>query len=282
MWQLIYAGLAGGRKGVPESVAEHPQVFATLTAPGLGAVHAAAMTAGRAAAGGGTRSMIPSWVAQSTRAYDYVAAVLWKWHAPALWDRFTVELVRVLAAAGRLSEAACRKLVRVAYAKVAEFQARGLVHFHAITRLDHPDDRANAPGLRVSADDLAAAICEAAKSTRCRVMPVAVRSSSCAWASSSTPASWPTLATASRCAPSRSRRMWRCTPARAPTSRSPVPAPHRSNHVRAGRLSSSKPGDVLAGVEASLRLSAKRSWSCASGHRTIGDEPARWCCGRRC
>jgi len=23
MWQLVYAGLAGGRKGVPESVAEH-------------------------------------------------------------------------------------------------------------------------------------------------------------------------------------------------------------------------------------------------------------------
>jgi hypothetical protein len=32
MWQLIYAGLAGGRKGVPEGVGDHPQVFATLTA----------------------------------------------------------------------------------------------------------------------------------------------------------------------------------------------------------------------------------------------------------
>src|ERR671921_965774 len=39
MWQLVYAGLAGGRKGVPESVAEHPQVFASLTAPSFGAVH---------------------------------------------------------------------------------------------------------------------------------------------------------------------------------------------------------------------------------------------------
>jgi hypothetical protein len=26
--------------------------------------------------------------------------------------------------------------VRIAYAKVAEFQGRGLVHFHAIVRLD--------------------------------------------------------------------------------------------------------------------------------------------------
>ena len=25
MWQLVYAGMAGGRKGVPEQVAEHPQ-----------------------------------------------------------------------------------------------------------------------------------------------------------------------------------------------------------------------------------------------------------------
>ena len=38
MWQLVYAGLAGGRKGVPESVAEHSQVFATLTAPSFGPV----------------------------------------------------------------------------------------------------------------------------------------------------------------------------------------------------------------------------------------------------
>jgi hypothetical protein len=28
-----------GRKGAPEQVAEHPQVFASLTAPSLGAVH---------------------------------------------------------------------------------------------------------------------------------------------------------------------------------------------------------------------------------------------------
>ena len=39
MWQLLYAGAAGGRKGVPESVRTHPLVFATLTAPGFGPVH---------------------------------------------------------------------------------------------------------------------------------------------------------------------------------------------------------------------------------------------------
>jgi hypothetical protein len=38
-YQLIRAGLSGG-KGVPESVATHPCIFATLTAPSFGPVHA--------------------------------------------------------------------------------------------------------------------------------------------------------------------------------------------------------------------------------------------------
>src|SRR5262249_28854517 len=37
-YQLIVAGLRGG-KGVPDSVAEHPAVFVTLTAPSFGHVH---------------------------------------------------------------------------------------------------------------------------------------------------------------------------------------------------------------------------------------------------
>src|SRR3954452_25034195 len=37
-FQLVAAGLRGG-KGVPESAAEHPVVFATLTAPSFGPVH---------------------------------------------------------------------------------------------------------------------------------------------------------------------------------------------------------------------------------------------------
>ena len=36
--QIIRSGLTGG-KGIPESVATHPCVFATLTAPGFGPVH---------------------------------------------------------------------------------------------------------------------------------------------------------------------------------------------------------------------------------------------------
>jgi hypothetical protein len=40
------------------------------------------------------------------------------------------------------------------------------VHFHAIIRLDHPDDGGNARGLRVTADELAAAIHQAAERIR--------------------------------------------------------------------------------------------------------------------
>ena len=163
MWQLVYAGLAGGRKGVPESVAEHPQVFATLTAPSFGAVHTRRDDGRPCRCGRRHEPDDPELGgAVDPDGYDYEGAVLWNWHAPGLWNRFTVELVRVLAARAGLSESAWRGLVRVAYAKVAEFQARGLVHYHAIIRLDHADDRALAPGVSVSAEQLCDAIREAA------------------------------------------------------------------------------------------------------------------------
>ena len=94
--------------------------------------------------------------------------MLWNWHAPALWNRFIVELVRVLAGRAGLSERAWRQRVRVAYAKVAEFQARGLVHFHAIVRLDGAKDRATAPGVAGSPEELCDAIREAAGRARLR------------------------------------------------------------------------------------------------------------------
>jgi replication initiator protein RepSA len=52
------------------------------------------------------------------------------------------------------------------YVKVAEFQARGLVHFHAIIRLDNATDRALSPGLKITADELCTAIREAAGRSR--------------------------------------------------------------------------------------------------------------------
>jgi hypothetical protein len=45
-------------------------------------------------------------------------------------------LDRALARLVGVSEGELRRLVRVSYAKVAEFQRRGAVHFHAVLRLD--------------------------------------------------------------------------------------------------------------------------------------------------
>jgi hypothetical protein len=163
MWQLITAGIAGGRKGVPETVAEHPQVFVTLTAPSFGAVHNRPDNNRRCRCGCHHSEDDPVLgEAIDPATYDYEGAVLWNWHAPALWNRFVVELVRGLGRSRGLHERQVRELVRVAYAKVAEFQARGLVHFHAIIRLDHPDDRALPPELAITGDELADAARQAA------------------------------------------------------------------------------------------------------------------------
>jgi hypothetical protein len=167
MWQLVYAGMAGGRKGVPEQVAEHPQVFASLTAPSFGAVHNRPDD-GRACRCGNRHDVDDPELGAAIDPdnYDYEGAVLWNWHAPALWNRFTVELVRVLAARAGVSERQWRRRARVAFAKVAEFQARGLVHFHAVIRLDGAQDRAAAPGVTVSPEELCDAIRQAAGRAR--------------------------------------------------------------------------------------------------------------------
>jgi hypothetical protein len=167
MWQLVYAGLAGGRKGVPESVAGHPQVFATLTAPSFGPVHTRPDD-GRPCRCGKRHDADDAELGSAIdpTSYDYEGAVLWNWHAPALWNRFVIELGRVLAADAGLSEREWRQLVRVAYAKVAEFQARGLVHFHIAVRLDGAEDRAAPPGVAVLPEELCDAIREAAGRAR--------------------------------------------------------------------------------------------------------------------
>jgi hypothetical protein len=71
--------------------------------------------------------------------YDYDGHVLWQWHAPELWRRFTIALQRRLAVAVGMSVKAFRERCRIAYSKVVEFQARGLIHIHAPIRLDGPE-----------------------------------------------------------------------------------------------------------------------------------------------
>jgi hypothetical protein len=70
------------------------------------------------------------------RCYQAGAQVLWNALAGRLWSRTTTYAYRALAQLAGLSEADLRRLVRVSFAKVAEYQRRGAVHFHAVIRLD--------------------------------------------------------------------------------------------------------------------------------------------------
>ena len=57
-------------------------------------------------------------------------------------------------------------MVRIRFVKVAEYQARGVVHFHAVIRLDAPDEDYQPPPAGISADMLADAIGQAAAAVR--------------------------------------------------------------------------------------------------------------------
>jgi hypothetical protein len=66
--------------------------------------------------------------------------VLWNALAGRLWSRTSIYVYRTLAQLTGLTEGALRRLVRVSFARVAEYQKRGAVHFHAIIRLDATTD----------------------------------------------------------------------------------------------------------------------------------------------
>ena len=61
--------------------------------------------------------------------YDYTRAVLFNAYAPELWLRFTITLRRILARLAGLTDKALAAQVRVSYAKVAEYQRRGVSTF---------------------------------------------------------------------------------------------------------------------------------------------------------
>jgi len=64
--------------------------------------------------------------------------VVWQWWAPDLWRRFTLALRRAIAAKLGVPATKLGDYATVQYAKVAEFQGRAVVHFHALVRLDGP------------------------------------------------------------------------------------------------------------------------------------------------
>jgi hypothetical protein len=96
--------------------------------------------------------------------YDYPRAVVWNALASRLWRRTTIYLRRTLARQAGLTVAQFRAMTRVSYAKVAEYQARGAVHFHVLVRLDGPDH--TRPPAWASTELLAAALRETAATVR--------------------------------------------------------------------------------------------------------------------
>jgi hypothetical protein len=89
--------------------------------------------------------------------YDYDGAVRFNWHAPELWRRFVIALRRQLARRLGTPEAGFCRSYRLSFAKVAEFQRRGVVHLHAILRLDGAGEPFNPMPIGLDAGDLCAA-----------------------------------------------------------------------------------------------------------------------------
>lgn len=101
--------------------------------------------------------------------FDYEAAVLWNAHVGPLWSRTISEARRNIAADLGLTIGQARSRVTLSYAKVVEFQARGLVHIHAVIRLDERPDSSKADALVVGDEILMRALVRAAESATLRV-----------------------------------------------------------------------------------------------------------------
>ncbi|MFJ4577592.1 replication initiator [Streptomyces sp. NPDC088846] len=179
-YHLIRAGLSGG-KTVPDTVRTHPRVFATLTAPSFGPVHNRPDT--RPCRCGtrheSTDPMLGTPLIPAT--YDYVGAVLFNAHAGALWARFTTYLRRELAIRLGMTQKAARTVLRVSFAKVAEYQKRGLVHFHAVIRLDSPNGSTQPPPSYATTAVLTDAIQAAAPRARITLASDAVGEHQLGW-----------------------------------------------------------------------------------------------------
>ena len=185
-YSLVRAGLAGDEvRGISAELANHPRVFATLTAPSFGAVHrrvvrgASTLPCHRGASDATCSHGRPlscrirhgqedSALGQPLcpDCYDYEGAVLWNARAGVLWRRTTIAMSRLLAARAGVSRHEIADLVRVSFVKVAEFQSRGLAHLHVILRLDGPER--STPPAWATTDLLADIVAQAALQTTLR------------------------------------------------------------------------------------------------------------------
>ncbi|WNM35122.1 replication initiator protein RepSA [Streptomyces sp. Li-HN-5-11] len=171
-YHLIRAGLVGDpSKGTPETIRDHPRVFATLTAPSFGPVH---NRPGNRPCRCGTRHAEDApelGTPLDPDSYDYPGAVLWNNHASELWRYFTIYLRREIARRAGLTQKAAREQSRVSFGKVAEYQRRGAVHFHAVIRFDGPEGPDSPPPAWATLDVLTDSIRAAAARVAVDVPP---------------------------------------------------------------------------------------------------------------
>jgi hypothetical protein len=158
-FQIVRSGIVGG-KGVPVEVAGHPRAFVTVTAPSFGPVHREGERCrprrdrpvcphGRALYCG-TRHVPGDPLVGAPlcgECHRYADQVVWNSSAGGLWWRYVRALGRELfrLAGFPVTDRAVREALRVSYVRVAEFQRRGVVHFHAVVRVDGPDGGADEP-----------------------------------------------------------------------------------------------------------------------------------------
>ena len=183
---LIKTGLVGGAGFLPTHLDGHPLIFLTLTGPSFGLVHTIGKS-GRCRprrkadlCPHGTSLVCGRFHREDDPAlgrplcalcYRYRDHVVWNHNASELWRRTRIEIGREV---DRLAKATGYR-ARISYAKVAEYQRRGLVHFHVVIRLDGFDPEYPAavfpPTIAIGAEDLRRIALSAASTTLFRTAP---------------------------------------------------------------------------------------------------------------
>ncbi|MBW6436702.1 plasmid replication initiator protein RepSA [Actinoplanes hulinensis] len=164
-FQIIRAGLEGNRYGLPP-LGQHIAIFLTATAPSFGPVHHRVVKTHAADCKSRERCTCRASICRPfgntcphgaeirctarhkttdpalgtafcLDCYDYAGHVTWNHDAPELWRRTVQEVDRELERLGKRLGVDLRRR----HVKVYEFQARGVIHYHAIFRLDgyNPD-----------------------------------------------------------------------------------------------------------------------------------------------
>jgi hypothetical protein len=153
-WIVAATGINGG-KGLPAEVVDCPRIFVTMTAPSFGSVHTI-RTDGRCVRDFSTEPRCEhGWLKSCglrheeddgflglpvcEQCFRYRDAVLWNAHASRLWNATIRQMRRNLAMRLGIPRTELSRRASVHYLKVAEMQRRGLVHFHALARVDSVD-----------------------------------------------------------------------------------------------------------------------------------------------